>query len=1289
MILVVDIMEGRRFRFDIKKLNLLMRLQKNRWLILEWLLILFLSLLVGGAFYYLHGLSLRSTFRTVYGDFRNSSFIQNNILDTVNEKIDINCYSIIDLGSKVEIDRIHWAKLLAGHSFSEQELLKDWEKLPKYDRPDLAVEQDILKTMDPTLGYVPSYRLEIARSQIDTLQFTRNAIAGVAWIERGPMNVGGRTRALMFDPNDVTHRKVWAAGVGGGLWYTNDITVSNPLWNKISDFWNNIAVTCITFNPGNTQELYVGTGEGFLNYGAQQGSGIWKSSDGGITWNQLANTNPATNTEFSCIQKIVIKNDGTVFAATSGFLNNVGGIQRSTNGGVNWNLVKNVYVPSTFNFARACDLELASNGDLFCSFGIFSLGKIFKSTNVNNGALGTWVDLGVNVGLTGAEERIELACAPSNFNVIYAVARNSAGGNNDVAWLKRSLDGGGTWNNLSIPLMADGSGNHFTKAQSWYNLILKVHPTNSDIVVAGGIDLHRTMNGGATWSGISHWYGGFGLPKVHADQHSIDFRPDNPNEVIFGNDGGVYYSTNSGNPLASPIFKNKNNGYNVTQFYACAGKNELNSNYLLAGAQDNGSQQFTQPQLNATTEVTAGDGAFCHIDEDNSNIQITASTFNVIHLSTNGGTTFSQIVNENSGHFINPSDYNSQLNVLYCAASDNQIKRVSGIGGVLTNTNLPISIGATGSAQISTLKVSTYNDVVFLGVENGRIYKYTNASSGAPVLTRLDNGAGSPITAVGWVSSIDIGANDNQLLVTYSNYGVTSVWETVDGGINWRNKEGNLPDIPIRWAIYNPNNRNQVLAATELGVWSTDNFQFGFSGAPVWGSSNVGLANTRCDMLELRPIDNLVIVATHGRGLFTTDMFAVNPVADFIYNQNMSCSGSLTVRFTDASLKPNGSWAWDIDNNGSVDYTVQNPTHTYTTPGVYTVKLTIDNGSASITKTNIILVTTSGPIANTNCSFFGNSNVGNPYDIGVKRFALKDIDNTTSHNDGQCLDYSCSKFTELELNTTYNITIRTGTSNNEGAKVYIDYNNNGIFDPNEVVASFPANVVGTRTLSFTTPASGVVFNTPLRLRVISEFNSIPTTPCDNVIIGQSEDYTVYFYNISLGVDLIRFDATCGIGNVYIEWETVSEEDNSHFVIEKSTDGFNWHVFQLIDGNETIESATVYRIEDELMTLNDIAYYRLTQVDINGDMKIYNPISLLCDDGSKCGAYPNPTNGLFFLNGLSIYAVIKISDNQGNQLETFEIKSGELVDLSSYSNGIYYYEVETGTKVLRGKIILSK
>jgi len=1030
-----------------------------------------------------------------------------------------------------------WVDLLSNHPYNVRKPIQNYRKVAKNDRPDLAMEQKFLMTMDPSTGSVPSERLQLVRREIDRLSNSRSPIADVNWEERGPINIGGRTRALVFDPNDINKTKVWAGGVAGGLWFTNDITAANPVWTHVDGLWDNIAISSIAFNPANTQEMYVGTGEGWFNADGLYGGGIWKSSDGGNSWANLVNTIPGgfnSSSNFHFINKIVIKNDGTVFLATRGYFTNRGGILRSTNGGSTWSKVLTVYTGTGGPYDWAADLEIAVNGDIYASFGIKSQGRVYKSTDMDNGAIGTWTDLSTAIGVTNAK-RIELACAPSNPNVIYAVAQGGTG-DKDIEWFKKSMDAGVTWVNITIPLMVDASMDHFTRSQAWYDLILTIHPTNPNLIIAGGVDLHRSLDGGSTWTGISHWYGGFGKPFVHADQHIIQFRPGFSNHAIFGNDGGVYFSDNVGNNSVSPSFSSKNSGYNVTQFYACATKNEINSHYFLAGSQDNGTQKFTTPQLNSTIEVSGGDGGFCHVDQSNSLIQTSSYTYNNIFRYVNGGTSWTKIISQESGQFINPSEYDSQRKILYSAAANDSMKIISTFNGAFTNGDLYFNFG---NAQISFLKLSPYNDVLFAGIENGRIYKIGNASQPNPILIRIDES----LPTNGWVSSIDVGADDNHILISFSNYGVTSVWETSNGGVSWINKEGNLPDMPIRSVLYNPNNRNQVMVATEMGVWTTDNFQPTTNDAPVWGPSNLNLANTRCNMLKYRSVDKVVVVATHGRGLFTSDIFVDSPIADFTSDINTDCAGTLTVNFTDNSLKANNSWEWDINDDGIVDYTSRNPTHTYTSPGLYSVKLTIDNGSTTIVKKNNIFISLSGPLVNTSCSVPSNSNLNNIYGIGIRKFALADLTNITPNDNGSYNDYTCSKWANLSPNNLYNITVSTGTFNSEGAKVYIDYNNNGQLESIEEVVSFPTNNAGERTLSFTTPSSDVVEYIPLRLRVVSKYFATISSPCDNDTYGQIEDYTVVFSCTNMvtnsadnGPGSLRYIVNCASDNDTITFD---------------------------------------------------------------------------------------------------------------------------------------------------------
>lgn len=1195
--------------------------------------------------------------------------------------------------SKARINKkTKWAKVLANHPYnrSPKQVAKIIRK-PKADRPDLAFEQDFMMTMDPNLGQVPYERKILANQLVDEMLSKpkhKAAIAGVTWQERGPNNVGGRTRAIAFDPNDGTNKKVWAGGIGGGLWYTNDITIASPTWVHVDGFWDNIAVSCIEFNPNNTQEIYVGTGEGFFNGGAQRGGGIWKSSNGGTTWALLVSTAPGaynSTSHFHYVNKIVIKNNGHIFAATRGYSINTGGIIRSTDGGVSWARVQAVYTGVGTLYDRAADIEIASNGDLYASFGIFSQGKVFKSTNANNGNSGTWTDISTNIGTLNSNTRIELACAPSDSNVIYAVARVSSG-SNDVDFMKKSIDGGTTWTSCAIPRLVDDGTTHYTRGQAWYDLILKVHPTNPWLVLAGGIDLHRSTDSGTTWTGISHWYGGFSKPYVHADQHGMVYRPGNSNEVLFSNDGGLFLSTNAGNSGATPGFASKNNGYNVTQYYACAARNSINSHYFLAGAQDNGSHKFTSPQIGSTTEVTGGDGAFCHIDQDNPTYQMTSYTFNVIYRSLDGGNSFPNIVNEDGvGHFINPSDYDDTRNILYTARNDNQIKRVTNITGAVTNTNLTISVG---TAKISTLKTSPYNDVIFLGIANGRVYKYANASTATPTLTRIDTFT----TNAGWVSSIDVGASDDSILITFSNYGVTSVWETTNGGVTWRNKEGNLPDMPIRWALYNPDNRNQVVAATELGVWSTDNFGTGTASSPVWGVSSTGLAHTRCDMLQYRASDKMLVVATHGRGLFTSDIFVTSRVVDFAYSSFRSCTGSLTVNFTDGSSKPNGLWAWDVNNDGITDYTTRNPTHTYALPGLYTVKLKI-NGTDSLTRNNIILVSSTGLTANTGCTVGANTNSGNGFGIGISNVTLSTINNSTSYNDGHYNDYSCTQFAILLPNTTYSLQVTTGTANNEAVRAYIDYNNDNNLAAGELIGTIIANMNGANTLNFTTPtiASGLVLNTPLRLRVVSKFSSSPSNACDVSTYGQAEDYTVYMKaNLNpLPIRLVDFNAQCDKGIARLNWLTASEENNEKFNIERSKDGKNFESIGTVSGSGTSQEVNTYSFEDR-EALYGTSYYRLKQTDFDGKFEYSKIILNKCIEKINLKIYPNPTENILHVKGFGGQATISVINSLGVKVMNKEaIGNSCILEIGHLTNGLYSIIINNDEDQVIQQVVLSK
>ena len=164
------------------------------------------------------------------------------------------------------------------------------------------------------------------------------------------------------------------------------------------------------------------------------------------------------------------------------------------------------------------------------------------------------------------------------------------------------------------------------------------------------------------------------------------------------------------------------------------------------------------------------------------------------------------------------------------------------------------------------------------------IIKVTNANTSTPtatVATTINytlNGA-IPLNGA-YVSSIDVDPeNSNHILVTLSNYGIASVFESTNCGTSFSNIEGNLPDVPVRWGMFVPSTAyiagytgGGILLATEIGVWFT---QFTDGTKTSWSPQNTGLPNVRTDMLRYRASDHLLVVATHGRGLFTTTLTSV------------------------------------------------------------------------------------------------------------------------------------------------------------------------------------------------------------------------------------------------------------------------------------------------------------------------------------------------------------------------------------------------------------------------------
>ena len=771
----------------------------------------------------------------------------------------------------------------------------NYDGKPKYDRPDLGWEQNYLMTMDPDLRRPTPEALVPVREQIKQRNKVRRSTPGTTaapWVERGPNNVGGRTRALAWDPNDINGTKVWAGGVTGGLWYNTDITDDNIQWVKASDTWDNLSITAIAFDPNDPQIVYVGTGEGW-GVQASRGMGIWKSTDGGDSFNHLTNTS-----DFYYVNDILVRNEGGTSVIYAALKENFyqgewpsgqEGLMRSDDGGSSFTQV----MPATTGSGdyAVADLDTAADNTLWAatqnnSFGDGG-GKIFSSTDGIS-----WTE---RASFTG--DRVAIGAARNNANTIYALVENG----NALELVAKTVDGGANWTTSSDnpgdafeePNDADQgiTADDFTRGQAWYDLVIEVDPSDDNSVIAGGINLFKSTNGAEAWTQISKWSDNpnmniIGVDYVHADHHKIAFKPGDATVAIFGHDGGVSYSETMNQ--AVPNFVTKNNHYNTTQFYSVALHPTAGSNFIIGGTQDNGSQRLNAAGLRAATEVSGGDGGYCFIDQTDPTYQITSYTNNVYFLSTDGGNSFDQqnpiYDDENSGRFINPADYDDQQDILYSARDNSSLGKVINVS--TTPTQQILNVGNMGE-MASHIRVSPYTtsspSTLFVGTGAGRLFKITNANTGTPTVDEITNNINDG-SQEGWISCIEIADSENRILVTKSNYNRVSVWESTDGGATWVNKEGDLPDLPVRWALYNPNDYSEVILATDLGMWQTADITVA---SPAWVSINNGLTNVRVDMLQYRASDDAIVAATHGRGMFTSTFADVNQ-APTIVDQNFN-----------------------------------------------------------------------------------------------------------------------------------------------------------------------------------------------------------------------------------------------------------------------------------------------------------------------------------------------------------------------------------------------------------------
>ncbi|MDQ1266513.1 MAG: type sorting protein, partial [Bacteroidota bacterium] len=658
----------------------------------------------------------------------------------------------------------------------------------------------------------------------------------------------GRINVIRFDPNN--QNIIWAGAATGGVWKSTDM---GKTWRTFpfTDFLS-IGVSGIAVANSNPNTVYITTGDADGSSGGQSfyTIGMIKTSDGGNSWS-------VTNLSYylshkKLMGKVLVHPDdeNEVLVATSD------GIFKSTDGGDTFeNKLSGSYI---------IDMEYnPANPELVYATSVVVGGEatIFKSTNGGD----NWT---ISRTVLGAI-RIAIEVSYAEPNSIYALCTNQNSG--FQAFLK-SNDNGVSWttmsdryNTVNILGWHDGKKDDSLKGQGHYDLCLAVNPNKKGEVFIGGVNIWKSANDGAKWELVTHWYGRYGKPLVHADQHDLIYKFSN-GELFSGNDGGINSTSDGGK-----TWKNLTDGLSITQFYRI-GLSQGTNPIFYGGCQDNGVFKFS-----GTTwaHVQAGDGMECMVDGKNSQIAYSASYYGNISRTRDGGSNFEPLIgtwftNENAAWItpmvIDPNIpgtiYVGFVNVWKSTNYGDDFAPVSNISG-----NYPLQSLAVAPSDSKTLYAAT-RGLLFATYDGGQ--NWTDLKTPVSVITYICVDPKNPKRI--WITNG--GFADNQKVYEYNND-------------KWLNLSGNLPNVPVNCVVYQNDSPDRLYIGTDIGVFYSD------YGSGQWTIFGTGLPNLIIDELEINYTSKLLYAATYGRGIWTVpimECFMTEPGVN-LTGQTEFCQG--------------------------------------------------------------------------------------------------------------------------------------------------------------------------------------------------------------------------------------------------------------------------------------------------------------------------------------------------------------------------------------------------------------
>lgn len=738
-------------------------------------------------------------------------------------------------------------------------------------------------------------------AEANAQKIPQQVVDKIEFREIGPSRQGGRY--VNFAVVEKANKVIYAATASGGLWKTVN---NGQSWDALTDDVNMISIGAVAVDQQDTSVVWVGSGEANNSRSSYWGNGVYKSTDGGQTWNNMGLP------ESHHIGRILIdpNNSDVVYVAALGHLysdNEERGVYKTTDGGKSWSKVLEVKKKGG-KFIGVVDMAMSPDDPNTIIAAAYD--KIRTPWTFNEGGEGSgiykttdgganWTELGGGLpgGFLG---RIGVAYAPGDANVLYANIENinvegmsdkerrnmlevgiALDRDKEVVGVEvyRSNDGGSSWTKVN------GGEKNIGGAPSYYYQQVRVDPNDADHVYVIGIQIWESKNGGQSWSRPFRFGG---------DNHAMWIDPNDSDHMLLGYDHGMGITYDAGKTWYHP------DELPLAQFYAV----DVDMAYpynVYGGLQDNGSVRGPSTSKNGGAmpyevwqRVGGGDGMYNVPDKSNNRYLYNESQFGPLRrLDMKTGESASirysgdRNMRWNWNAPIVVSSHNSD--VIYHAGNKVVKSTFRGenweeISGDLSK-NDPVKAAGTGNIQygtITSLEESPLDpNELWVGTDDGNVHVTTDGGNN---WTNLN--ANIPNNPEFWVSRIE--ASNHYKGTAYLSYtgmrrdNVNAfLYKTTDHGKTWTSIVNNLPAEPINVIREDHNNPNLLFVGTDFGVYAS------IDGGSNWTKFMNGMpVNPAYDMV-IHPRENELVVATHGRGIFIADIKPLQGMSSEVLNAGL------------------------------------------------------------------------------------------------------------------------------------------------------------------------------------------------------------------------------------------------------------------------------------------------------------------------------------------------------------------------------------------------------------------